>query len=157
MQVWLGCKGPRTPGIIIHLDACCFLIGEPGWSICASNHAVYKQGRGHYPCCVSRHCSLIKVACREAICECSYPNAISITPTYRWLFCKTTCVPVPVPPLPVLIYITGMDAQSSFSTQELSQRAQGQHAKQKDGQRRKRLEVEFCLVKSHFATQANSL
>lgn len=48
------------------------------------------------------------------------------------------------PPPPVLIYITSMDAQSSFSTQELSQRAQGQHAKQKDGQCRKRLEVEFC-------------
>lgn len=58
---------------------------------------------------------------------------------------------------PVLIYITGMDAQSSFSTQELSQRAQGQHAKQTDGQCRKRLEAEFCLVKSHFATQANAL
>lgn len=82
MQVWAGCKGPRTPGIIIHLDARSFLIGEPGWSICASNHAVYKQGRGHYPRCVSRHCSLIKAACREAICECSYPNAISITTTW---------------------------------------------------------------------------
>lgn len=64
----MGCKVPRTPGIITHLDARCLLRGMLRWSICASDRAVYKQGQGHYPHCVSWHCSLIKVTCREPIC-----------------------------------------------------------------------------------------
>lgn len=33
--------------------------GVPPSSVCALNRAVYKQGQGHYPRCVSQHCAFI--------------------------------------------------------------------------------------------------
>lgn len=84
MKVWVGCKVPHTPGIITHSDACCLLRGGLWWSICASDHAVYKQGQGHYPCCVSRHCSLMEIACRETICEWSSYSCNANDTNFGW-------------------------------------------------------------------------
>lgn len=66
---------------------------------------------------------------------------------------SNVCAPNPY----IFVCIMGMDAQSSFSSHQLSGKAKCQHDKQKDGQRPKRVEVELRVAKSHFATQANCL
>lgn len=48
------------PCIITHSQAGCLLKRVPRRSVCALNHAVYKQGQGHYPHCVMQHCTFIR-------------------------------------------------------------------------------------------------